>query len=80
MKFLHKLAHSPYLALISGLVLLTSGTAEILRTLEEATLGAHHGVAFAGLVQIIQVIPHLVHGAKELEEAGGDGEGEAGVH
>ena len=31
-------------------------------------IGAHHGIALFAVTQIIAVIPHLLHSAKELHE------------
>lgn len=66
---LRKITHSPYLNLLSGMILLITAGSEIWESFEEASLGAHHGIAFFGLVQMLKSIPEFFHGVKEIEEA-----------
>ena len=67
---LRKIAENPYLNLISGLVLLATAGCEIVRTLGDGAIGAHHGVAFFGLTQIIQSLPHILHGTEQVSKLG----------
>jgi len=63
---LKAIAENPYLSLISGIVLLITASIEIYDDAGE--IGAHHGIAFFAVTQIIAVFPHLIHSAKELHE------------
>ncbi len=69
MKFLHSLARSPYLSLASGAILVVSTIGELLIETEAPVLRMHHGLLFLGVTQIIQSIPHFVHGARDLDRA-----------
>ena len=65
MNLLKKIAENPYLNLISGFILLLTSGKEILETLD---IGAHHGVAFFGMVQIIKCLPDILHGAEQASK------------
>jgi len=66
---LKQITQSPYLNLLSGLILLMTAGYETWDTFEEATLGAHHGILIFGLIQIAKSIPEIMVGLKELDEA-----------
>lgn len=66
---LKKITQSPYLNLLSGLILLTTAGYETWDSLEEATMGAHHGILIFSLIQIAKAIPEIMVGLKELDEA-----------
>lgn len=66
MKFLVRLALSPYLQLASGLILIASAVSEILGLGHTTGLGARHGVLVMGITHLVQAIPHVVHGAHDL--------------
>jgi hypothetical protein len=66
---LKKITQSPYLNLLSGLILVITAGYETIESLGEASFGAHHGILIFGLIQITQAIPEIMHGLKELEEA-----------
>ncbi len=66
---LKKITESPYLNLLSGLVLLITAGYETIDTFGEESMGTQHGVFLFGIIQIIKVIPELMHGLKEVEEA-----------
>jgi hypothetical protein len=66
---LKKITRSPYLNLLSGLILLTTAGYETWYSLEEATIGAHHGILVFGFIQIAKSIPEFMVGLKELDEA-----------
>ena len=68
-KLLIKVGENPYLNLLSGVVLLVTGGFEIWEKMDMPTvIGAHHGVVFFGLLQILKTLPELLHGVKELQE------------
>ncbi|NCB38933.1 MAG: hypothetical protein EOM80_09195 [Erysipelotrichia bacterium] len=66
---LKKITQSPYLHLISGIVLFFTAGYETITTFKEASIGSHHGVLFFSVVQIVKVIPELMHGFTEFKEA-----------
>jgi hypothetical protein len=65
-RILQKITESPYLNLVSGLILLTTAGIEIFRTLDEGLIGAHHGVAIFGLIEIVKTLPEILHGTEEV--------------
>ncbi|NIB42762.1 hypothetical protein HBA55_24355 [Pseudomaricurvus alkylphenolicus] len=66
------ITRSPYLNILSGLILLITAASETLATLGETftdtQVGAHHGLLVFALVHVIREIPELLHGFKELKE------------
>ncbi|MDD2998971.1 MAG: hypothetical protein PHV05_07890 [Candidatus Riflebacteria bacterium] len=66
---LKRITQSSYLHLMSGIVLFFTAGYETITTFKEASIGSHHGVLFFAVVQIVKVIPEIVHGSKEFEEA-----------
>lgn len=63
---LSKFVENAWVNLMTGMVLLTTSAFEIVRTLEEATVGAHHGIGVFAVVQIFKALPHVVHGAEGI--------------
>lgn len=72
-KLLRKISHSPYLLLMSGVILFISSGYEIWKDFAEASegihLGVHHGVFALSLIQILQAIPDIMEGFNRLNEA-----------
>lgn len=66
---LKRIVQSPYLNLISGLVLLVTAVNEIVTTLDDPSLGVHHGVFVYSIVHILRVVPDLMHGATQIDVA-----------
>ncbi len=66
---LRQITQSPYLNLFSGLILLATSIYEIALTVDEASFGIRHGILIFSLVQIIKVIPEIVRGLTEIQEA-----------
>ena len=69
---LKKFVENPWINFISGLILLITSGNEIRKTFEEGDIGAHHGVAFFGLVQMIKYLPHILHGTEQVSKIGKD--------
>ena len=72
MSKLKKFIEHPWVNLIAGLILIATCGVEIVETLEEATIGAHHGVAFLGLMQTLQYLPHLLEGSEKMSKISRD--------
>ncbi|MEJ6570100.1 MAG: hypothetical protein QNL80_14650 [Akkermansiaceae bacterium] len=66
---LKKIIQSPYLNLLSGLILLITAGYETWESFGEASIGAHHGILIFSLIHIAKSIPEVMHGLKELDEA-----------
>lgn len=66
---LKKITESPYLNLLSGLILLVTSAYETITSLGEASLGAHHGVLVFSIIQLAKVIPEINRGLGEIQEA-----------
>jgi hypothetical protein len=63
-----KIVESPYLTLLSGIVLLLTSLYDIYNE-EQLQIGIEHGILVYSLINIISVIPEIIRGAKEIEEA-----------
>jgi hypothetical protein len=50
--------------------LFTAGK-ETWESIGEFSIGVHHGVLIFSIVQIMQTLPELMHGLKEIDEAQG---------
>lgn len=61
-----RFAENAYVNLVSGLILLATSGMEILESLEEDGVGAHHGVALFAFVTILRVFPEIVHGSEQV--------------
>lgn len=59
-------AEHPATQLVTGLILLISGGSEVVSEFRDAEtsfrLGAHHGIALYGLIQVAGSVPNLVDG------------------
>lgn len=62
------ITRSPWLQMVAGIILLITAGNEIWTSIDEFSLGAHHGVAVFGLFQIVKSIPEILHGLNELQE------------
>lgn len=69
---LHRIAHHPLLNLTSGLILLFTGLLEAVAMLFEGLLsiplGAHHGIAFFGFLQMIKALPDVMKGLRFVDD------------
>ncbi|MGD2117904.1 MAG: hypothetical protein PVG66_06080 [Chromatiales bacterium] len=68
-KMLKQITQSPYLNLFSGLILLTTSAYETIVTLDEVHFGVSHGILIFSIIQIIKVMPEIMHGLTEIQEA-----------
>jgi hypothetical protein len=70
--FLHRLASSSYLNFGSGLILLLCGALESFAILTEEMLGisigAHHGIAFFGAIQMLKALPDFMKGVRFIDD------------
>lgn len=65
-----RIAESPALTMVAGIVLLLTAGWEIVEGFgEEFSPGAHHGLAVFGLVQVVAALPHCLHGVKQMHES-----------
>ncbi|MCG8618852.1 MAG: hypothetical protein MI802_21735 [Desulfobacterales bacterium] len=68
MSKLTAIAENPWLNLISGVILIITAGSQIIQTFGDGHIGAHHGVAVFGLVQVIQCLPHILHGTEQMSK------------
>ncbi|MBU1565114.1 MAG: hypothetical protein KJ630_05740 [Proteobacteria bacterium] len=68
LNLIKRVTANPYLNLISGLVLVSTAGYEVLTTLEEMAIGAHHGIALFGILQTVKAIPEIMCGFNDMEE------------
>ena len=66
---LRKISESPYLNIVSGVILLLTSGYEIWESFGESPIGSRHGVAIFGLSQIIKSMPEIIDGLKKYKEA-----------
>ena len=66
---LKRITQSPYLNLLSGLILLATSGYEVFITANEAVVGVSHGILIFSVIHVIKVIPDIMHGLTEIEEA-----------
>jgi len=66
---LHKITQSPFLNLLSGLILLLTSGYETWNSFGEGSIGAQHGILIFSVIHIAKSIPEIMHGLKEIEES-----------
>ena len=66
---LRRITQSPYLNLLSGLILLTTSGYEVFLTIDETALGVRHGILIFSIIQVVKAIPEIMHGLSEVQEA-----------
>lgn len=77
MKLLAKIAGSPIVSIITGIILIYTSGSEIFDSMDEAVkVGAHHGVFLLGILQLLKALPEIVEGSRKLSEAGETGKSE----
>jgi hypothetical protein len=72
LRLVHRVADDPRLNLCAGLILLATGLLEsvalIMEDVLEMPIGAHHGIALFGFLQVIKALPDTMKGLKFVEE------------
>jgi hypothetical protein len=66
---LRQITQSPYLNLLSGLILLITSAYEIAVTVDGAALGVRHGILIFSIIQLVKIIPEILHGLTQIQEA-----------
>ena len=66
---LRQITQSPYLNFFSGLILLITSGYEIIMTIDKTHIGVSHGILIFSIIQILKVLPEIMHGLSEIEEA-----------
>lgn len=73
---IHRVAASNYLNFSSGLILLLCGLLESFAAVTEEILGlpigAHHGIAFFGAIQMLKAIPDFMKGIRFIDDGDKD--------
>jgi len=72
MQIIKAILASPYLDLVTGLILFVSGMAESwqeFQTLDGFQFGVHHGVVLFSIVQIIKSLPDIFEGLEYISQA-----------
>ena len=64
-----KVIKSPYLHLLSGVILLITSAVEIFQKIGDDSLGSHHGLFVFSLIQIIRTIPEFHDAAEKISES-----------
>ena len=73
MQIIKTLLASPYLDLITGIILLVSGMTESWQEYQELggiRLGVHHGIILFSIVQIVKSLPDIFEGLEYISQAG----------
>ncbi len=70
MQILKKIVKSPYLNILSGLILLITAGYEVWESFGQTSVGVPHGILVFSLVHIAKTIPEIMDGLEELEQAG----------
>ncbi len=65
---LEKIAKSPYLNILAGIVLISTAGYETWESFDEFKLGTYHGVFVFGIIQLLKSLPEALHGVKEIRE------------
>lgn len=65
---LEKIVKSPYLNLLSGIVLLVMSAFETWDSFGDGSIGAHHGLLVFSVVHILKLLPEIMHGLREIDE------------
>ena len=68
MSLLKQFAENIYINLIAGFILFITSGVEIVHTLDEGTIGAHHGIAVFALVKILKDLNDIFHGAEHVSK------------
>ncbi len=66
---LRQITRSPYLNLLSGMILLFAALYEIVVSVDEAAFGLRHGILIFSIIQIVKTLPEIMHGLTEIQDA-----------
>jgi len=66
---LNRFIKNPFTNLLSGIILLVSSGYEVWSTIDEFTVGAHHGILLFSIVHILKSLPEVLQGTKEINVA-----------
>lgn len=61
--------NGPYVNLLCGILLVLTSGIEVVLTIKDGSLGAHHGVLLYGMVVLVKALLHLREGVVDCEEA-----------
>jgi len=62
LKKIHRFATNPWVTVCCGIIIVATSGTEIIRTIDNPQIGAHHGIAIFGILQILQTLPDLIGG------------------
>ena len=69
---IHRIAHHPALNFTAGVILLITGLLEslaaIFEDLLQIPLGAHHGIAVFGFLQMVKCLPDMMKGMHFVDD------------
>jgi hypothetical protein len=61
-KLLTTIVKNPWLNLVIGLVVFSTGASDAIEELDELALGSHHGVMLVGLIHLFEAAERLLEG------------------
>lgn len=61
-KLLSAIVKNPWLNLVIGLVVFSSGASDAIEELDQLALGSHHGVMLVGLIHLFDAAERLLEG------------------
>ena len=64
---LKRITNNPLLNVTVGIILVVTGLVEVWDSIEEVSIGAHHGSALFGLLHAIRYVPDLFEGAEYIK-------------
>lgn len=67
---LKRIAQSPYLNFLSGMILLLTAAYETWWSFGEVQIGVHHGVLVFSLIHLVRTFPDVMEALQEINEAG----------
>lgn len=66
---LKAIVQSPFLNLLSGIILFITSGFETWETIGEVSLKAHHGIFIFSIIQCFKSIPEILHGFEKVDQA-----------
>jgi hypothetical protein len=68
LKMLKKITLNSYLNISGGLILLICSIIEFFEVFEGSFIQLHHGIAIFGIINIMKVVPEVMHGLRDIEK------------